>query len=76
MAGVRGRGRGRGRSSRIHIGRGRSSRIHIEQYRALANVRTSKMALFAHCRQHDADSLLPDLLLSINAIASGLRTTG
>jgi hypothetical protein len=34
------------------------------------------MALFAHCRQHDADSLLPDLLLSINAIASGLRTTG
>ncbi len=27
-------------------------------------------------RQHDADSLLPDLLLSINAIASGLRTTG
>jgi len=27
-------------------------------------------------RQHEADALLPDLLLSINAIASGLRTTG
>ena len=27
-------------------------------------------------RPQDADSLLPDLLLSINAIASGLRTTG
>jgi phosphoenolpyruvate carboxylase len=26
--------------------------------------------------QHEADALLPDLLLSINAIASGLRTTG
>jgi phosphoenolpyruvate carboxylase len=27
-------------------------------------------------RQSKADALLPDLLLSINAIASGLRTTG
>jgi phosphoenolpyruvate carboxylase len=27
-------------------------------------------------RQHDTDSRLPDLLLSINAIASGLRATG
>jgi len=34
------------------------------------------MELLSAGRQHDADSLLPDLLLSINAIASGLRTTG
>jgi phosphoenolpyruvate carboxylase len=27
-------------------------------------------------RKHSADGLLPKLLLSINAIASGLRTTG
>ncbi len=32
--------------------------------------------LLVPCRQHDATSLLADLLLSINAIASGLRTTG
>ncbi|HVJ45710.1 MAG TPA: phosphoenolpyruvate carboxylase, partial [Luteolibacter sp.] len=30
----------------------------------------------AHDRQTKADALLPKLLLSINAIASGLRTTG
>jgi phosphoenolpyruvate carboxylase len=30
----------------------------------------------AHERTAEADSLLPKLLLSINAIASGLRTTG
>lgn len=34
------------------------------------------LELLVPCRQYDADSLLPDLLLSINAIASGLRTTG
>ncbi len=34
------------------------------------------MALLAAGRQHAADSLLPDLLISINAIVSGLRTTG
>ncbi|BCU76978.1 phosphoenolpyruvate carboxylase [Luteolibacter sp. LG18] len=32
--------------------------------------------LLAAGKHHDADALLPDLLLSINAIASGLRTTG
>jgi len=32
--------------------------------------------LLALGKQHEADALLPDLLLSINAIASGLRTTG
>jgi phosphoenolpyruvate carboxylase len=30
----------------------------------------------AHERMEEADALLPKLLLSINAIASGLRTTG
>jgi phosphoenolpyruvate carboxylase len=30
----------------------------------------------AHARTAESDALLPKLLLSINAIASGLRTTG
>ncbi len=46
--------------------------LHQRQIVLLRNWRE----LLSAGRQHDADSLLPDLLLSINAIASGLRTTG
>lgn len=46
--------------------------LHRQQLRLLAQWRTHLKA----GAQTDADALLPELLLSINAIASGLRTTG
>ena len=64
------------------IGRGLSvarvspRRFTLSNPDALANEGAPEMELLSAGRQHDADLLLPDLLLSINAIASGLRTTG
>ncbi len=43
---------------------------------SLADVRAPKLAFLAAGRQHDAITLIPALLLSINAIASGLRIAG
>lgn len=46
--------------------------LHRQQLRLLAQWR----GLLKKGAQSEADAMLPDLLLSINAIASGLRTTG
>jgi phosphoenolpyruvate carboxylase len=46
--------------------------LHLQQIQLLKEWR----GLLAEGRDHDADTLFPKLLLSINAIASGLRTTG
>lgn len=46
--------------------------LHRQQIRLLAAWR----GLQAEGREAESDAMLPDLLLSINAIASGLRTTG
>jgi phosphoenolpyruvate carboxylase len=46
--------------------------LHRQQVELLRRWRQLRMK----DRQKEANSMLPDLLLSINAIASGLRTTG
>ncbi len=46
--------------------------LHQQQINLLREWR----GLLAEEKNHQADALLPDLLLTINAIASGLRTTG
>lgn len=46
--------------------------LHAQQIALLARWRR----LLAEHKSEEADALLPELLLSINAIASGLRTTG
>ncbi len=46
--------------------------LHRQQIRLLSKWRE----LIKTGEQSEADAMLPDLLLSINAIASGLRTTG
>jgi phosphoenolpyruvate carboxylase len=46
--------------------------LHMQQIELLVRWRT----LLSENQTEAADALLPELLLSINAIASGLRTTG
>jgi len=46
--------------------------LHLQEIHLLKKWR----ALKAAGNEADAEAMLPDLLLSINAIASGLRTTG
>jgi phosphoenolpyruvate carboxylase len=46
--------------------------LHSQQISLLSRWRN----LLLEKRTEEADALLPELLLSINAIASGLRTTG
>jgi phosphoenolpyruvate carboxylase len=47
-------------------------RLHQQQIQVLRQWREYSL----HAQTDDADAMLPQLLLSINAIASGLRTTG
>jgi phosphoenolpyruvate carboxylase len=47
-------------------------RLHVQQIELLRNWRGA----MNRCDTQAADAMLPQLLLSINAIASGLRTTG
>ena len=53
----------------------REAPLRVLHQRQIALLRTWR-ELLANQRQPEADALLPDLLLTINAIASGLRTTG
>ena len=53
----------------------REAPLRVLHQRQIALLRTWR-DLLANQRQPEADALLPDLLLTINAIASGLRTTG
>lgn len=53
----------------------REAPLRVLHHRQIALLRQWRELQHAG-RPQDADSLLPDLLLSINAIASGLRTTG
>ncbi|MFD0892714.1 phosphoenolpyruvate carboxylase [Luteolibacter ambystomatis] len=53
----------------------REAPLKVLHHRQIVLLRKWRELLTAG-KQHDADALLPDLLLSINAIASGLRTTG
>jgi phosphoenolpyruvate carboxylase len=46
--------------------------LHVDQIRLLSRWR----ALRKEGREPEAEAMLPELFLSINAIASGLRTTG
>ncbi|KAB2638124.1 MAG: phosphoenolpyruvate carboxylase [Verrucomicrobia bacterium] len=53
----------------------REAPLRVLHHRQIALLRQWRELVTAG-RSQDADALLPDLLLSINAIASGLRTTG
>jgi len=46
--------------------------LHMQQIALLRQWRTH----LANGDTHAADALIPDLLISVNAISSGLRTTG
>ena len=46
--------------------------LHLDQIRLLTRWRGARK----EGREADAEGMLPELLLSVNAIASGLRTTG
>jgi phosphoenolpyruvate carboxylase len=46
--------------------------LHLDQIRLLSRWRLAHK----EGREADAERMLPDLFLSVNAIASGLRTTG
>lgn len=56
----------------LHI---REAPLRVLHHRQIVLLRKWR-DLLAAGKQHEADAMLPDLLLSINAIASGLRTTG
>jgi phosphoenolpyruvate carboxylase len=46
--------------------------LHLDQIRLLRRWRAARK----EGREADAEGMLPELFLSVNAIASGLRTTG
>jgi phosphoenolpyruvate carboxylase len=53
----------------------RSEALRVLHHRQIKLLRDWR-GFLAEGRAAQADALLPELLLSINAIASGLRTTG
>jgi phosphoenolpyruvate carboxylase len=46
--------------------------LHLDQVNLLRRWRTARKER----REQEAEAMLPELFLSVNAIASGLRTTG